>query len=91
MGRIHASNMICFLLHSYYGTVANYHVLVMDLLGPSIEDLFKYCSQRFTLKTVLMLADQVICCILSIQEAIFGLLVATARFQDVLGLKFFLA
>ena len=34
--------------------------LVMDLLGPSIEDFFQICQRRFTLKTVLMLADQMI-------------------------------
>lgn len=44
----------------WFGQERDYNVLVMDLLGPSLEDLFNFCSRRFTMKTVLMIADQMI-------------------------------
>lgn len=44
----------------WFGQEGDYNVLVMDLLGPSLEDLFNFCSRKFSLKTVLLLADQLI-------------------------------
>jgi len=45
---------------NWFGVEGDYNVLVMDLLGPSLEDLFSFCNRKLSLKTVLMLADQMI-------------------------------
>ena len=39
----------------YHGREGDYEALVMERLGPSLNDLFEYCHERFTIKTVAMI------------------------------------
>ena len=44
----------------WYGVEGENTCMVMDLMGSSLEKLFESCNRKFSLKTVLMIADQLI-------------------------------
>ncbi|KAJ3074047.1 casein kinase I [Podochytrium sp. JEL0797] len=44
----------------YFGQEGLHNILILDLLGPSLEDLFDLCQRKFSLKTVAMLAKQMV-------------------------------
>lgn len=44
----------------YFGQEGLHNILVMDLLGPSLEDLFDWCGRQFSPKTVVQVAVQMI-------------------------------
>lgn len=45
----------------YFGQEGLHNVLVIDLLGPNLEDLFDMCGRKFSIKTVCMAAKQMVC------------------------------
>jgi serine/threonine protein kinase len=44
----------------WHGVEGDYNCMVMEMLGPCLEDMFKYCKRKFTIKTTCMLADSMI-------------------------------
>ncbi|KAH9017420.1 kinase-like domain-containing protein [Lactarius pseudohatsudake] len=44
----------------WFGTEGGFDILALDRLGQSLEDLFVSCYFKFTVQTVLLLADQLI-------------------------------
>lgn len=52
----------------YFGQEGLHNILVIDLLGPSLEDLFDLCGRRFSIKTVVMVAKQMLSRVQTIHE-----------------------
>jgi len=44
----------------WFGVETHYNVLVTDLLGPSLEDLFNACGRQFTPLCVMMIGEQLV-------------------------------
>jgi len=41
----------------WFGLEGDYYIMAIELLGPSLEDLYVYCGKKLSLKTVLLIAD----------------------------------
>jgi casein kinase 1 len=52
----------------HFGQEGLHNVLVIDLLGPNLEDLFDMCGRKFTIKTVCMAAKQMVTRVQSIHD-----------------------
>ncbi|KAG1224708.1 hypothetical protein G6F35_003852 [Rhizopus arrhizus] len=52
----------------YFGQEGLHNILVIDLLGPSLEDMFDTCGRRFSIKTTAMLAKQMLTRIQTVHE-----------------------
>ena len=44
----------------WFGMESGFNAMVVDCLGQSLEDLFVQCHSKFTIKTVLLLAGQLV-------------------------------
>ena len=44
----------------WFGQWERFNVIVMDLLGKNLEDTFEACERKFSLKTIILLARQLL-------------------------------
>ncbi|KAJ3229395.1 hypothetical protein HDU81_005399 [Chytriomyces hyalinus] len=52
----------------YFGQEGLHNVMCLDLLGPSLEDMFELCKRRFSIKTVCLAAVQMITRVQTVHE-----------------------
>ena len=42
------------------GVEGDYNCMVIDLLGPSLDNLFRYCGQKLTIKTAMTVGEHLV-------------------------------
>lgn len=53
-------NLVGFPNLYWYGVQNQYRALVTDIYGPSLQQLLTFCGGKFSLKTVLLIIDQIL-------------------------------
>lgn len=67
----------------HFGQEGLHNILVIDLLGPSLEDLFDMCGRKFSIKTVCMAARQMVNTCTPSRNRLRGLIIAPIQLSRV--------
>ena len=44
----------------WYGSEGDFNFLIMELLGPSLEELLNFCHKKLSLRTILAIFEQLV-------------------------------
>jgi len=58
----------------HFGQEGLHNIIIIDLLGPSLKDLFDMCGREFSIKTICMAARQMVRAALGFQRSFSHLL-----------------